>query len=64
MRIFHLHSLGETSAELARGEPPAQADQALRFGLYACSPLNGSFEATFDQFQLEPCVWPAHGAAE
>ncbi len=64
MRIFHLHTLGETTVEMASGELPAQAEPAIRFGLYASSPLNGSFVAVFDQFKFEPCLWLAHGAAE
>ena len=51
MRVFHLHALGETTAE-----------QASPFGVYACSPTQSSFEATFDHFELEECLWKAHGS--
>jgi regulation of enolase protein 1 (concanavalin A-like superfamily) len=61
MRIFHLHCLGETSVEMGRLNPPAPAEQPIQFGLYACSPLNSSFEARFDNLSLVPCLWLAHG---
>ncbi len=61
MRIFHLHALGETSAEMGKLDPPAPPEQPVRFGLYACSPLASSFEATFDNFELVDCLWRAHG---
>ena len=61
MRIFHLHSLGETSTEMGKLNPPAPPKLPIRFGLYACSPLNSSFEARFTDFKLENCLWKAHG---
>ncbi len=60
MRIFHLHCLGETSVEMGKLNPPAPAQQSLNFGLYACSPMKSSFEATFKNFQLDDCLWMAH----
>lgn len=60
MRIFHLHCLGETTREMGKRNPPAPAAQSIPFGLYACSPLQSSFEAVFDSFHLEPCTWLAH----
>jgi regulation of enolase protein 1 (concanavalin A-like superfamily) len=49
MRIFHLHAL----------------DGALvRFGVYACSPKDSSFEAAFDHLRLEDCLWKAHGEVQ
>jgi regulation of enolase protein 1 (concanavalin A-like superfamily) len=60
MRIFHLHQLGETTAVMGHLDPPAPAAQSIQFGLYACSPLDSSFTAVFDQFKLEPCRWLAH----
>jgi regulation of enolase protein 1 (concanavalin A-like superfamily) len=62
MRIFHLHHLGETSAEMGRLSPPAPAEQPIQFGFYACSPLNSSFEAQFSDWKLEDCLWMAHNA--
>lgn len=44
LRVCHLHG--------AQGE--------IRFGLYACSPENASFKATFSQLQLGPCQWLDH----
>ena len=60
MRIFHLHSLGETSLEMGKLNPPAPPSQPIPFGLYACSPLNSSFEARFSSCKLEECLWMAH----
>ena len=60
MRVFHLHSFGETTAEMGRLDPPAPAEKPVRFGLYACSPLESSFQANFDGFVLEPTLWKAH----
>lgn len=60
MRIFHLHCLGETSAEMGRVNPPSPAELPVQFGLYACSPLNSSFEAKFNNFKLDNCLWMAH----
>ncbi|MFK7803219.1 MAG: DUF1349 domain-containing protein [Anaerolineae bacterium] len=60
MRIFHLHALGETTAEMGKLNPPAQAVLPIRFGPYACSPTESSFEAVFKNMQIEPCRWLAH----
>ena len=60
MRIFHLHKLGETIAEMAKSDPPPSPEQGIRFGLYACSPLESSFVAEFDELVLEECKWLAH----
>ena len=32
----------------------------LRFGLYACSPEDSSFTATFTEMALTECQWKAH----
>jgi regulation of enolase protein 1 (concanavalin A-like superfamily) len=60
MRIFHLHNLGETTAEMGKLDPPMPPRQAVPFGLYACSPLQASFTARFEHFKLESCTWKAH----
>ncbi len=44
MRIFHLF----------------EGAGRIRFGLYACSPEDSSFSATFTQMQMLPCQWNAH----
>jgi regulation of enolase protein 1 (concanavalin A-like superfamily) len=62
MRIFHLHRLGPTSPEMGKLNPPAPAEFPIRYGLFACSPTQSSFEASFDHFRLEPCRWLAHSA--
>jgi regulation of enolase protein 1 (concanavalin A-like superfamily) len=61
MRIFHLHLLGETTADMGKSNPPLPADKAVRFGLFACSPNPSSFTARFSDFKLEDCCWMAHG---
>ena len=61
MRIFHLHKLGETTAEMAKLNPPAPPERPVRFGIYACSPLDSSFTAVFEEFALTECGWLAHG---
>ena len=32
----------------------------IRFGVYACSPEAGSFQAVFTDMELSACKWPAH----
>ncbi len=44
MRVCHLHKGAGT----------------IRFGIYACSPENSSFKATFTDFRLTECQWKAH----
>ncbi|WP_414044367.1 DUF1349 domain-containing protein [Macrococcus animalis] len=44
MRIAHLHE--------GQGE--------IKFGVYACSPEDSSFEATFTEMNVGPCQWKAH----
>ena len=44
MRICHMHKGGGT----------------IRFGIYACSPEDSSFLATFTDFALTECKWLAH----
>ena len=44
MRICHMHA--------GSGE--------IRFGIYACSPENSSFEAVFSHMALTECQWHAH----
>ena len=60
MRIFHLHPLGETTAEMGKANPPLPAGQSVRFGVYACSPTESSFTARFDNGTLDTCLWQAH----
>ena len=44
MRICHMHKGGDK----------------IRFGIYACSPEDSSFRATFRCLELTPCQWHAH----
>ena len=60
MRIFHLQDLGETTGEMGHADPPLPPEKAVRFGIYACSPLESSFDAVFSSFNLESCMWRAH----
>ena len=60
MRIFHLHQLGETTEAMGKVNPPLPAELSVRFGIYACSPLQSSFTATFSEMRLESCKWLAH----
>jgi len=62
MRIFHLYNLGETTSEMGKTNPPMSPAHPIQFGLYACSPLDSSFEAKFDNFSLDACQWLAHSA--
>jgi len=62
MRIFHMHKLGETSLEMGKLTPPAPPEQSIKYGLYACSPLDSSFTATFENIIIEKCMWMAHSS--
>lgn len=44
MRICHLH----------------KATDKILFGIYACSPEESSFTATFTNMEIQPCQWKAH----
>ncbi|MCD7821843.1 MAG: DUF1349 domain-containing protein [Clostridiales bacterium] len=44
MRICHVHEGGGV----------------VRFGVYACSPEESSFQAVFSQMKLTECMWKAH----
>lgn len=44
MRIFHLF----------------RGTKKIHFGIYACSPEDSSFQATFTKMELTDCKWPAH----
>jgi len=62
MRIFHLHCLDDSSDETASLNHPVQAGTIIRFGVYACSPSDSSFEAEFNNFTLEDCLWKSHNS--
>ncbi|MEM1366617.1 MAG: DUF1349 domain-containing protein [Cyanobacteria bacterium P01_H01_bin.15] len=63
IRIFHLHALEETTEQMGKTNPPIPAENAIKFGIYACSPLESSFTAQFTDFKFEPCSWLAHSPA-
>ena len=60
MRIFHLHKLGETTEEMGKFNPPIRSEKPVRFGVYACSPLDSSFVAVFNNIKIEKCKWLVH----
>lgn len=37
-----------------------KANKTIRFGVYACSPENSSFNAIFKNMELLKCAWKAH----
>lgn len=37
-----------------------EAQDKIRFGIYACSPEESSFRAVFTDMQLTECAWHAH----
>jgi regulation of enolase protein 1 (concanavalin A-like superfamily) len=61
MRIFHVHNLGETTAEMGKTTPSELAGSIVPFGLYACSPTNSRFKAVFSDLKIGDCGWQAHG---
>ena len=38
----------------------ANGDQTINFGIYACSPEQSSFKATFTLMEITDCVWKKH----
>jgi len=45
---------------MGKTNPPVLPEQSVRFGLYACSPLDSSFVAEFTEIKIEECMWLAH----
>ncbi|WP_273393349.1 DUF1349 domain-containing protein [Treponema porcinum] len=37
-----------------------KANNEIQFGLYACSPEDSSFKATFTNMEITECKWPSH----
>ena len=37
-----------------------KGDGEISFGVYACSPVEGSFQAKFTNMQITECMWEAH----
>jgi regulation of enolase protein 1 (concanavalin A-like superfamily) len=62
MRIFHLHDLGETTQAMGTANPPLKSIDPVRFGVYACSPLDSSFTATFSEIDIVKSTWLPHEA--
>nr|WP_233246365.1 MULTISPECIES: DUF1349 domain-containing protein [unclassified Fibrobacter] len=38
----------------------ARATDEIQFGIYACSPEDSSFDATFTEMEITECKWLAH----
>lgn len=36
------------------------AQNIIKFGIYACSPVDSTFKATFTNMEITECQWPAH----
>lgn len=60
MRVFHMTSLGETSVEMSKADPPIDPYTDVKYGVYACSPGDSSFIAQFDQPNRHDCTWKPH----
>jgi len=60
MRIFHLHFLENNPSTKTKGTEAHKVSCPINFGLYACSPEESTFEATFNYFELENCQWSPH----
>ena len=37
-----------------------EGNKAISFGVYACCPVEGSFQAKFTNMQITECMWEAH----
>ena len=62
MRIFHLMQLGKTTLEMGLADPPLEPENAVQFGVYACSPIESSFTARFSEMSITASTWRAHSA--
>ena len=50
---------GQAFSQMRVCHMPAAADE-ISFGLYACSPEESSFTATFSDMKITECAWKAH----
>ena len=50
---------GQAFSQMRVCHMPAAADE-ISFGLYACSPEEPSFTATFSDMKITECAWKAH----
>ena len=37
-----------------------KGNEAIKFGIYACSPEESSFKAIFSNMEITECMWKAH----
>lgn len=40
------------------------AQDSIKFGIYACSPEDSSFNSTFTNMEVTACQWPAHAGQQ
>lgn len=40
------------------------AQDSIKFGIYACSPEDSSFKSTFTNMEMTACQWPAHAGQQ
>jgi hypothetical protein len=40
------------------------AQDSIKFGIYACSPEDSSFNSTFTNMEMTECQWPAHSGQQ
>jgi hypothetical protein len=59
LRIFHMHLLGITTAELALKDVVDGNNAPIPLGVFASSPLDSSFKCSFTELQIEPSMWSA-----
>lgn len=60
MRVFHLHTLGETATALCDQPADRLPAAPVQLGVYACSPEESRFTARFDHIRIQPSTWQPH----
>lgn len=60
MRIFHIHKLNQTNYDRDGSNPKKTTNKKIRFGFYACSPMESSFTAKFTKIKYGECEWLPH----
>lgn len=61
LRIAHVSALGQTTKQM--GITPSNeflAGPSVGVGIYACSPGDSRFQATFSQWAFSPTIWAMH----
>lgn len=60
MRVFHMMSLGDTSMQMGKADPPMAPQAVVEFGVYACSPGDSQFTANFGKLSRTQSTWKSH----